>query len=81
MFKKWAKSRLGQFVPHTYEMRIKEKKCFTFVFAATISLFKSRLQTFLLSLLTVCNNTCFLLLFVCFVRFVLLAFYPNYISV
>ena len=49
MFKKWAKLCLGQFVPYTYEMRIKEQKCFTFVFAATISLFKSRLKTFLLS--------------------------------
>ena len=49
MFKKWAKLCLCQFVPYTYEMRIKEKKCFTFVFAATISLFKSRLKTFLLS--------------------------------
>ena len=26
MFKKWAKLCLGQFVPYTYEMRIKEKK-------------------------------------------------------
>ena len=25
MFKKWAKLCLGQFVPYTYEMRIKEK--------------------------------------------------------
>ena len=49
MFKTWAKLCLDQFVPYTYEMRIKEKKCFTFVFAATISLFKSRLKTFLLS--------------------------------
>ena len=55
MFKKWTKLCLGQFVPYTHEMRIKEKKCFTFVFAATISLFKSRLKSFLLSRLTICK--------------------------